>query len=79
MRSPEKIPVKIPMMVIPIWTVERNESGFWDSCNASLALTSPLLACASNLGLRDDTNAISAIEKNPLIKINRKRMNKSLI
>lgn len=67
--SPEKIPVRMPTRVTPIWTVERNLSGSEDSFNAARADLSPLDASALSLDFLEEIIAISAMEKSPLIKI----------
>ena len=51
--------------VIPICVVEINLSGWLARSKASFARLSPLFACASSLTLRDETSAISTIEKTP--------------
>ena len=77
--SPEKIPVSIPIRVMPICTVERNLSGLLASANASLALASPFCVCTSNLAFLADNKAISAIEKRPFKIIKPKIIKTSVI
>jgi len=69
---PEKIPVRIPMSVIPIWTVDKNLFGEFARSSAVTALALPFLAAFSSLFLRADISAISDIEKTPFSKIRKK-------
>ena len=73
MASPEKIPVKILISVIPIWTVERNLFGELASSKAAAAWRSPFLLAISNFDFREDMRAISDMEKIPL-RITKKRI-----
>ena len=76
---PEKIPVRIPIRVIPICTAERNLSGSEASFRAVLARLLPLSASAWRFDLRADTTAISDMENIPLSRIRKRIMKISLI
>ena len=65
--SPEKIPVKILISVIPICTVERNLFGELASSRAAEARRSPFLLAISSFVFREEIKAISDMEKTPLI------------
>ena len=71
---PEKIPVKIPISVMPTCTAERNLSGSWASFKAVLAALLPLLASAWRLDFLAEMMAISDMAKTPF-----KRISKSII
>ena len=67
--APPKAPAKIPMRVIPIWTVERKVLGDFESFNAATALLLPPKASFFNLDLDDETIANSEPAKSPFRKI----------
>jgi len=69
MLEPEKRPVRIPTVVMPIWTVERNLSGAPDKSMACWAFLSPRLASPSNLDLFMETSDISDNENQPFSRI----------
>ena len=67
--APEKRPVRMPMRVMPIWTVDRKRSGSSDSFNAVAALRLPFFAAVESRDLRADIRATSDIENIPLRRI----------
>ena len=76
---PEKIPVRIPMRVMPIWTADRNLSGSDESFSAVFAALLPLLASACRLDFLAEITAISDMAKIPFRRIRNIMMNISLI
>lgn len=73
--APENKPVRIPMSVMPIYTVDKNRVG--SSCS-TLATSAPLLPFFRSISRRaflDETKAISDIENMPFKSI-RPRMTK---
>ena len=76
---PEKIPVRIPIRVIPIWMADRNLSGSDASFKAVLADFWPLSASVCRLDFLAEISAISDIEKTPFSRISAKMMTISSI
>src|SRR5690606_22508546 len=76
MASPPNRPVRMPIRVMPIWTVDRKFSGRSDSDRARAAR---LLACASCLRrlLREVMTDISDIAKKPFSRIRAKTISSS--
>lgn len=68
----------MPMMVMPICTVDKKVLGDLASARAAAALELPALAADSSRALRADTKAISDIEKRPLSKMSPKRIRISI-
>ena len=77
--SPEKIPVRIPIKVIPTWMAERNLSGSDASFKAVLAPGRPFSASVWRLDLRAEIRAISDIAKKPFRRIRKRIMKISLM
>jgi hypothetical protein len=69
--SPEYIPVRILIKVIPICTVDKNFVGELDKLSTETALLSPFFEAISSFVFRDEIKAISAIENKPLRRIRR--------
>ena len=66
---PEKIPVRIPIRVMPIWTADKNFSGSSASLRAVFAALLPASASACSFDFRAETKAISDMEKIPFRRI----------
>ena len=65
------------MSVMPICTVDKNRLGALARSRAAWALRSPFLAAVSSLDLRDETKAISDIEKIPFNIVSNRIMSSS--
>ena len=65
-RAPEKAPARIPISVIPVWTVDRKRPGSAARSSAHLAPLLPDLTIAFKRASRDETIASSLIDKTPL-------------
>lgn len=76
--DPLNKPVKMPMLVMPIWMVDRNLSGFSASCRARSARLSPFLASVSNRTFFMEIKAISERAKAPFSKMSPKIINASI-
>ena len=77
--SPEKIPVRIPINVIPICTVDKNLLGELANSNATFALLLPFFAAVSSLFFLAEISEISDMEKTPFNKIKMNTINSSAI
>ena len=69
---PEKIPVRIPMRVMPICTADRNLSGSDASFRARFAFLLPLSASVCRLDFLAEIRAISDMAKKPFSRIRRR-------
>ena len=69
MVAPPTAPLRMPIRVMPICTVERKSFGALASFRAAPALRLPRSACCSSRTLRAETTAISEPEKMPLAMI----------
>src|SRR5829696_1868559 len=79
MVAPPKAPLRIPISVMPVCTVERKRVGFRASTSAVSAPLLPSSARCCSLTLRAETIAISAREKNPLVRMSRIRISISVV
>ena len=77
--APENIPVRIPIKVIPICTVERKFVGLSIRSSTVLAVLLPFLASTCRLDLREFIRETSLIEKTPLSNISNSSINISII
>jgi len=68
----------MPIRVIPIWTVERNRSGFSASSSATAAPLSPASARVWSRARRAETTAISDPERTPFATIRRRTIRISI-
>ena len=67
--APPKVPVRMPIRVMPIWMVDKNWLGDSARARAARAARSPRSARFCRRVLRDETIAISDIEKIPFATV----------
>lgn len=73
------MPVRIPIRVMPIWTVEKNLSGLSARASASFADLLPPFASEARLDFLSDTRAISDIASMPFEIISAAIMKNSIL